>query len=182
MKRQWILTQEGFDELLHWLDPDRERAGKRYEEIRLALIRIFVRRGCGHAEELADETINRIIKKIDVLAPSYSGEPAAYFYAVAQKVFQEYLKKRHREIPSEVFSGLEEPDKGCDCLPVCLEELEPESRWLIVEYYQDNKQMKIDNRRILAKQLSTSLHTLRMRVHRIKGILKDCIEDCRSRK
>ena len=59
MKKGWVLTQELFDTLLDWLDPDRERAGHRYETIRLRLIKIFTSRGCPEAEELADETINR---------------------------------------------------------------------------------------------------------------------------
>ena len=45
MKKGWVLTQELFDTLLDWLDPDRERAGQKYETIRLKLIKIFTSRG-----------------------------------------------------------------------------------------------------------------------------------------
>src|SRR5947209_6617862 len=37
---------DSFDRLLAWLNPDREQAGQRYEEIRRRLIKIFARRGC----------------------------------------------------------------------------------------------------------------------------------------
>ena len=45
-RRGWDLNQEAFDELLAWLNPDRERAGRKYEDIRQRLIRIFMHRGC----------------------------------------------------------------------------------------------------------------------------------------
>ena len=60
MKSTWALSQEAFDRLLAWLDPDRDRAGERYEEIRRKLIGIFLRRGCSTAEDLTDEAINRV--------------------------------------------------------------------------------------------------------------------------
>ena len=60
MKKDWELTPQAFNQLLDWIGPDRETAGKRYEEIRLRLIKIFTARGCHIPEELADETFNRV--------------------------------------------------------------------------------------------------------------------------
>ena len=34
MKHDWFLSQEAFDALLEWLDPDREQAAIKYEDIR----------------------------------------------------------------------------------------------------------------------------------------------------
>jgi len=79
--------------MLDWLDTDRERAGSKYEAIRLRLIKIFTCRGCQAAEELADETINRVIARIVEIANGYQGDPALYFYGVAQKVFLEDARK-----------------------------------------------------------------------------------------
>jgi hypothetical protein len=53
VKKEWALSREGFDALLAWLDPDRDRAGERYE-IRLDL------------ETLADEVINRVMRQSGV--------------------------------------------------------------------------------------------------------------------
>ncbi|HEY0083559.1 MAG TPA: hypothetical protein VGB61_12265, partial [Pyrinomonadaceae bacterium] len=64
MGKQSGLTQEGFERLLTWLSPDREQAGKKYEEIRQSLIKIFVWRGVHEAEDLADETITRVTWKV----------------------------------------------------------------------------------------------------------------------
>jgi len=77
-KKDWLLTQEAFDNLLAWLDPDRERAGQKYEDIRFKLIRNFARRGCSIAEDLTDETINRVSRKALEIAQAYVGDPALY--------------------------------------------------------------------------------------------------------
>lgn len=92
-EKEWVISQEAFDTMLDWLDADRERAGCKYEAIRLRLIKIFTCRGCQAAEELADETINRVIGRIVEIANGYRGDPALYFYGVAQKVFLEYSRK-----------------------------------------------------------------------------------------
>ena len=50
MNKDWFLTQEAFDALLAWLDPEREAAGRKYEEIRLRLIKLFTCRGCSEPD------------------------------------------------------------------------------------------------------------------------------------
>ena len=57
------LTQKKFDRLLDWLDPDRERAGAKLLEIRRCLVKFFVNQQCVEAQELADETINRVAER-----------------------------------------------------------------------------------------------------------------------
>src|SRR6185503_4743764 len=99
MKKNWVLSQESFDALLDWLDPDRERAGQKYEDIRQRLIRIFASRSCYEAEDLADETINRVANKVQEMRSSYEGNPALFFYAVGNKVHLEYLRKKPEPPP-----------------------------------------------------------------------------------
>ncbi len=94
MKKEWFLTQEAFDALLAWLDPDREAAALKYETVRLRLIKIFACRGCSEAEDLADETINRVTSKLPEIQASYTGEPARYFYGVANKIHLEYTRRK----------------------------------------------------------------------------------------
>src|SRR5687767_14618722 len=93
MKRDWALTQDAFASLLNWLDADREQAAMQYEAIRLRLIKIFTCRGCTEAEELADETINRVTARVEEVAKEYQGEPARYFYGVCRHVYHEYQRK-----------------------------------------------------------------------------------------
>ncbi len=73
------LTQEIFEQLLAWLDEDRDRAGKKYEEIRFQLINLFIARSCRISEELADKTIDRVAKKVKDISDTYVGDPALYF-------------------------------------------------------------------------------------------------------
>ena len=193
MKKGWVLTQEGFDVLLGWLDPDRERAGSRYEAIRLRLIKIFTCRGCAEAEDLADETINRVAAKVADLAPGYQGDPALYFYGVSQRVHQEYLRKlrlRDAELSEDagavnaspgVISLAGEAEPEYECLERCLEHIPDENRKIVLEYYQQERRAKIDHRKKLAEELGIALNALRIRAYRIRRALQDCVHSCVER-
>lgn len=178
MKKQWSLSQEALDNLLKWLDPDRERAGHKYEEIRNNLISIFARRGCPFAEELADETINRVTRKAYEIAQSYTGDPGLYFYGVAQNVYKEYVKKKPAPVPIPPPDPAEEKERRLNCLEHCLSRLDVQSHDLILEYYFDEKRRKINHRKGLAEQLGVKINALRMRAHRIKVTLHQCVSDC----
>jgi RNA polymerase sigma factor (sigma-70 family) len=178
VKRENILSQEAFDKLLGWLGPDRDSAGKKYEEIRLKLIKIFARRGCMVAEELADETMDRVCYKAQKIVDSYIGDPALYFYGVAQNVYLEYIKKRTAQPILPPPDPPEEKERNYDCLHKCMEELDPPSRELILQYYQHEKKAKIDHKKDLAERLGIALNTLRMRAHRIKETLQKCVREC----
>lgn len=189
-KREQAITAEAFDQLLGWLDPDRERAGERYEEIRRKLIKIFIYRGCQESEELADETINRVIKRIDEVADGYTGEPALYFYGVAQNVYREYLRRpapqplpvlAHEPSAAAVQAAIppvEDTEQRHECLEECLRRLPAADRELIVEYYAEEKQAKIDHRKQLTGLLQLLPNTLRRRTQRIRERLRECIGRC----
>src|SRR5262249_61438816 len=59
-RKNWVLTQEAFDQLLACLDPNRDRAGTKYEALRQKLIKFFAWRGCATAEDYVDEAIDRV--------------------------------------------------------------------------------------------------------------------------
>jgi RNA polymerase sigma factor (sigma-70 family) len=178
-KKEWLLTQEAFDRLLLWLNPDREQAGKRYEQIRLRLIKIFACRGCGEPEDLADETINRVIRRLPEIKERYEGDPALYFYGVAQKVHLEYMKRKPvpRDLPPQSARS-EEDEQEYECLERCMEKLTPQNRELVIQYYQDEKRVKVDNRRELAERLGIALNAVRIRAHRIRATLHECVREC----
>lgn len=190
MKKDWVLTQDAFDKLLDWLDPDRESAGRKYEAIRLRLIKIFTCRGCSEAEDLADETINRVAARVSEVARDYQGEPAAYFYGVAQKVYLEYLRKsraKQADVPvdspiinpairTESFDDDIEP--SYECLESCLEHLPTPNRKLVLEYYQQERKAKIDHRKLLASEMGIAVNALRIRAHRIRRTLEECVHTC----
>lgn len=178
MNKDWVLTQESFDALLAWLDPQRERAGRKYEEIRLRLIKIFTCRGCGEAEDLADETINRVSKKLGEIESSYSGDPSRYFYGVANKVHLEYLRRRPTQPPTPRLENTEDIEREYECLERCIQKLTPDNRQLVLQYYQDEKRAKINHRRQLADRLGIALNALRIRAHRIRASLQECVQIC----
>ena len=71
--------QETVDRFLRRLDPDRERAGERYETIRRKVVKFFQWRGCSFPEDHADEVMRRMIGKFaqnqDIEDPSsYSSD------------------------------------------------------------------------------------------------------------
>lgn len=189
MKKDWVLTQDAFDTLLNWLDPDRDRAANRYESIRARLVKIFTCRGCAEAEDLADETINRVSARVIDLAASYTGDPALYFYGVSQKVHLEYLRKCQKtqvDIPVNFAGNKQVPivspadniEPEYECLEKCLEHLPADNRKLVVQYYQQERHAKIEHRRRLAMELGIAVNALRIRAHRIRLSLQQCVQKC----
>jgi RNA polymerase sigma factor (sigma-70 family) len=187
MARRPIITQDQFDRLLAWLDDDRERAGKKYESIRQSLIKIFIWRGCREAEDLTDEVINRITAKIHELTENYTGDPALYFHGVAKKLILENLRQEKLQVPlPDVQSAESDPlseevnaaERRYECLKQCMQELSPDNREIIMAYYMNDKQAKIDERKVLAQRIEVSVNTLRVRMHRIRATLEQCINRC----
>lgn len=193
MKRDWNLTAESFELLLDWLASDRDQAGEKYEKIRLRLIKFFTCRGCCEADDLADETINRVTGKLNEIGQTYAGDPALYFYGVAQKVHLEYLRTKPQlhASPLEIRSSVHgagapnltpestgEIEQEYECLELCMSHLPPENRRLVLEYYQEEKRAKIDHRKDLADQLGIALNALRIRAHRIRLQLEECVRHC----
>lgn len=178
MKKQWALTKESFDALLSWLDSNPESAAAKYEVIRCRLIKIFVCRGCPDAEDLADDTIDRVTRKLDEIRATYTGEPLRYFYGVANKVHLEYLRRKPAPPPPPPSSDNEEIEREYDCLERCIQKLTVDNRQLVLQYYQEDKQAKIRNRKLLADQLGIALNALRIRACRIRATLLDCVQKC----
>lgn len=173
------LTKEPFEQLLRWLDSDRDQAAVKYERIRFRLIRIFAARGCCEAEDLSDQTINVIVGKIDWLTENYDGEPALYFYAVAKKIFLEQLKKKPLPSLPPPDPDRSELELQSRCLKHCLEqELRPAEQDLVVKYHEGDGQERIRLRKELANQLGISLNALRIRVFHLLERLRPCMNNC----
>lgn len=177
MKKQWDTTQEGFDRLLGWLDDDRDRAGKKYEVIRHRLIKMLTCRGCAEAEDLADVTINRVTAKVREVAPNYEGEPILFFYGVAKKVHHEWLRQQNRS-PQPLPPNETEDERTYECLDRCMETVPEKSRQLVLRYYENEKKAKIDDRKALADEMGIAVNALRIRAHRIRLLLRECVKNC----
>jgi DNA-directed RNA polymerase specialized sigma24 family protein len=178
MSRERVLLREEFEALLAWLDKDRERAALRYEQIRSRLIQVFVCRGSSGAEELADETIDRVMGKVAQISGTYLGDPALYFYGVAKNVFHESVRAKPISPPSPKAIEAEEESHEHDCLEKCMQQLPPETRRLILAYHEKSGQAKIDAHRQLAEELGLGVNALRIRVHRIRARVRECMVEC----
>jgi DNA-directed RNA polymerase specialized sigma24 family protein len=178
-RKIYELRQEEFDRLLNWLDADRDRAAELYEKIRWRLISILASRGCRVPEELADETIDRVARRVPDIESTYVGDKAIYFLGVMNNVHHEYLK---RPLVSPTLQLVGRSDDGQEralaCLDQCLEKLTPTSRVLIEQYYATDKRAKIDLRKRIAETFGIRAGTLRLRALRIRQKLQVCVQRC----
>jgi DNA-directed RNA polymerase specialized sigma24 family protein len=181
------LSRESLDLLLATLDPVRERAGERYEGIRSRLVRFFLCRGLAQPEELADDTIDRVCRRLVEGEEIRAVDVARYFLGVARNVAREAwdLDQRRRasgatqEMARRSLAAADEPDQGAlACLEQCLETLPPEARDLVLRYYDSEPSTKVERRRALASQLGIAPNALRIRLHRLRAQLERCIRRC----
>jgi len=172
-KAEFVLTQEQFDRFLARLDSDRERAGEKYEALRHKLITFFRYRDCPNDESLADETIDRVVRKqgeedIQELAP--------YTLAVARRVASEAWK-REKALPSRPPAPQDPPDweRQLELLSGCLNLISEKERVWILDYYQHDKSRKIADKRRIAARLGIEPAALRVRAYRIRRRLEECV-------
>lgn len=195
-KKDWALTEQAFEKLLGWLDADRERAGLKYEELRLKLVSYFDRKHCLASEELADETLNRVARRIVEEEKILDEQPLVYCYRVARLVFLEHWRDPARaqaaldDLPpsNQPFADPEETaeretkrrklEQRLECLDRCARELPPDTRALIVEYYQSERREKIERREALAARLKITANALRIRACRVRDKLEACVTSC----
>ncbi|HZM98418.1 MAG TPA: hypothetical protein VFB70_03445 [Pyrinomonadaceae bacterium] len=186
-RQKWTLTQDAFDKLLIAFGGDRESGSEKYLEIRGNLTRFFEWRGCPFPEDHADETMNRVAKKVD--AGEEILNPAGYAMGVARLLLLEIVKGRQREQSalteigreSEAYEAEDDSEGRLTCLRNCLQTLSSENRDLILQYYQGEKSEKIQNRKKLMERLGVPVNTLRMRALRLRERLQGCVEECLGR-
>jgi RNA polymerase sigma factor (sigma-70 family) len=182
-RQKWSLTQTAFDSLLARLDSNRDVAADRYLRMRRDLVRLFEWRGCCTPEDYADETINRCARKIE------QGEEIrdvpTYSIGVARMLLREMCRDRSRQACSldETFQPCVSPEIRSDleyrveALRLSLEELSPDDRFLILNYYQGDKSDKIKSRKMLSEMFGIGASTLRMRAMRIREKLQTCAQN-----
>lgn len=186
MPNNWQPSPDDFNLFLRWLDQNTEKAAQRYESIRRNLITIFIRRGCHRSEELADETFNRVMRRLPQMIGTYEGEPARYIIVVARNLHLEYVKEMERQEPlpehDHTDLSVEQTDDSKEhdfaCLEYCLRQISPQQRKLVVDYYQEDKRAKIDHRKEMADRMGIGLNALRIRAHRIRAQLEECLKNC----
>jgi DNA-directed RNA polymerase specialized sigma24 family protein len=186
-RERWRLSQASFDGLLAALSEDRRIAAERYERIRARLIKFFAWERGPFPEDHADETINRVAKRVS------EGEellhPDSYFYGVARMVLKETIAENRRRAraveelhqQAQVVDPPGEPEEkrtALDCLSRCLQHAGAEQRSFILRYYQGERRLRIENRRRMARELDVPLNALRNRALRLREKLENCVSKC----
>lgn len=185
-KSKWSLNQAAWDKLLSCFSSDREEAGVQYERTRRKLVRFFEWRAVELPEDHADETLDRVARRL--AEGQKVDDLQRYVYGVARMVFKEVIKERDRapvaldDSPQSVHARApeqpDEPDRRLLCFDRCFDSLPIESRQLILDYYQEERRVKIELRQQLADRLHIPLNALRIRAHRIRMNLEACIRAC----
>lgn len=182
------MTNEEFELLLQALHPQRERAARRYEEIRKKLISKFQGLGDTDPETLVDQAFDRCGSKLSKGIELQNDSPEGLIVGIANNVF----KERYRKLVSQQIlinnhpgpsaeepvdlAGEEDRARRKACLRRCLGRLPAEQRRLVLAYYSGDDRIRA--RHHLAEDLGLTPNALRIRAHRVRARLEDCIKRC----
>jgi DNA-directed RNA polymerase specialized sigma24 family protein len=196
LKKDWILNDGAFQRFLKWLDGDTNSGGESYLEIRRRLVFYFDRRNCASPDELADETLNRVARRLEEEGAITDASPAHYCYIVAKYVFLESVRAPESRgtsvddlsLSAQAASRLAVPalpdaddiakEKRLNCLEICLRKLQSADQEMILEYYQGEQRAKIQRRSQLAERLGFTMNALTIRVCRIRTKLELWVKTC----
>ena len=174
----WTLTRDAFDLFLGRLDADRTKAGEQYESMRIALVRYFAGYGHGDAEECADQTLDRLVRKnVECQIDNLN----AYMYAVARWVRVERRRRSRREVPmsetatllataGDPHEAVEQAEKRA-ILERSAQQLSGQDAALLAAYFPAAGDERA-GRRALALALGISAAALRLRLCRARRRLE----------
>ncbi len=173
--------------LLAALDPDPQRAGEEYNRLRDRLVRFFEWQKGRFPEDYADETLNRVARRIREGAKMDS--VPAYAKGVARWVLNEMrqLEKKEVYLDDKLDPPTPEPDEEffdpllAECFEECLRKLPPEDCETLVRYYEDEQGKYIKGRAQLAEAKGVSPNALRIEVYRLRAKVKKCVEECMAK-
>ena len=125
------------------------------------------------------------MQKIENLSKEYQGDPALFFYAVGKNVLLEFFRSPKTVELSPLMQQEESSQEisvRSNCLLICLQTLTDEQRQLIIDYYGEEKKVRINQRKLQAQKLDISPENLRKKVFKIKNSLQKCVLNCIKRK
>lgn len=187
LKRDWQPDKAAFDRLLAWLDEGTESGGERYLEMRSRLVEYFGRRDCSSPEDLADETLNRVARRLEETGLIDHGVPARYCYIVAKFVFLESLRRPRQmdladrngqAVAAQEVDERAESERAFTCLEQCLQSCSSADRALILDYYRTPNGSAREHRKQLAQRLGITANSLAIRACRIRSRLEECVRGC----
>ncbi len=175
-----------FDHLLALLAPERDRAGEEYELLRRRLITFFRSRRSLTPEDHADRVLERVAKKLGGDDQLEIRDPIGYAIGTARMIWLEIGRSQEQERHALAELGrtdvaeVDEPldENLLECFDKCFNELPSENAELIIDYYRDEAGDKIAHRKEMAARLAIPVSALRLRAHRLRARLQECIRRC----
>lgn len=177
---RWTISRAALQSLLDRLGQDGADGAAEYERVRRKLIGFLELRGSLAPEATADETLDRVARKLE------EGERVesmrAYVFGVARYVLLEEQRRGMREGAARRAWALLEADqrdaaaeRRLRCLEGCLGRLPAESRDLVERYHGHSGPV---DRVELAHRFGTTPGALRVKMHRLRNQLGACLGRC----
>jgi DNA-directed RNA polymerase specialized sigma24 family protein len=172
-----MLNKDALEDLLRAFHADREQASHHYQALRERLIRFFQWNRTEMPEELADEVLDRLARRLN-LSSEQIQDPVRYAVGIARLLLQEQRRKnlRREKALAELQQSSLDADRReqerilqqerAELLQQCLQSLPEQSRELIFRYYDVDE--AADYRQQMARAYGISINALRNRALRIR--------------
>jgi DNA-directed RNA polymerase specialized sigma24 family protein len=161
-------------------------------------MKLFRWRGCLSFEAYTDETVDRVARMIASGTEIHTANRYALFRGVAMNLLREHWRdvERQRKAiermplpqnpvhPEHLLAQRDEDIRSearIRCLRACLERLPAASLSLIRRYYAEGDVLDKEQRKQIAAALHISASALRVRAHRIRTDVTQCVERCVGR-
>lgn len=166
-----------FQNLLSRLGPDSETAGREYERLRTGLSNYFRVKGLSGSLHLADVTLDRVA---NLLAAKEVTDVEGFCFGVARLICMEQYRVENRQrAADETFAtsaAQDDEDDKYELMRTCLETLPANDQDLLKAYYTElSPRARSAHREKLAQQAGLSIDHLRLRIHRLRRKLENCL-------
>jgi DNA-directed RNA polymerase specialized sigma24 family protein len=172
-----MLNKDALEDLLRAFHADREQASHHYLALRERLIRFFQWNRTETPEELADEVLDRLARRLN-LSSEQIQDPVRYAVGIARMLLQEQRRKNLRR--EKALAELQQTSLDADrreqerilqheraeLLRQCMQSIPEQSRELIFRYYDVDE--AADYRQQMARAYGISINALRNRALRIR--------------
>ncbi|MBP6820993.1 MAG: hypothetical protein KA368_05590 [Acidobacteria bacterium] len=172
--------------LLDYLSAHCEDAGERYEALRRSVMRYLEQRAVFASDELADEILDRVARRIEM--GEEVREIGGYCLGVARNVYLEWQRNpRNNHLPIEELDRYPVPEAQTDeawdssqliCMQKCLQSVADGKQELLREYFRGQGGERTKRREVIAGQLGINQAALYNRVSRLVERLRQCKDNC----
>jgi DNA-directed RNA polymerase specialized sigma24 family protein len=176
------ISQQQFAGLLLKLGKEPIESGARYEALRTRLIFYFSRKCLDFPEDLADEVLDRLARRL--AEGTEIDSLTAFALGIARFVAQEQLSKPFQiQVQAETFfdnipanSPTESMEETFSGMEYCLNRMTPADVELLERYYLGDGESLIRARKSISETLKISPEAVRQRIFSIRRRLRQCME------